>query len=314
MQLDLFGIETKIKVDKISWSPSKREMLRQCPRKYYYQYYGASQRNAPKQPFKEQLSFLKGIGTKHLLQGDVVHTVIANYFNKIKNNNEEWDLERCKGWANLLIQESISYSYNLKNNIADERQYKPTILKEIFSDGNCDIQELMKECKEKVQRNLDNFFNSEKFQNLKNGGKKETSIIEGKAKFEIEDFVKVDGVIDIMFSESDQLIIADWKTGKNPEEDTSLQLLTYALWAIEKEGTAIKNIKIQKAYLHEDALIDLDFSENNLLRARFRIVQDAELMKEMEGFAKKGTFEAFEKCNQPNVCKHCQFQEVCIKN
>jgi CRISPR/Cas system-associated exonuclease Cas4 (RecB family) len=314
IQYDLFGVAEKVSLEKIAWSNSKRQVLRQCPRKFYYQYFGASKKNAFSQPFKDRLVFLKQLSNKYLLQGEIVHTIIANYFNKIKKSGEEWNFERCKNWAYKMVEDSVEYSQKIKANIDDTRQFKPLILKEIYSSESVDCQELINESKEKIIKNIENFFYSAKFILLKNGGKKLGSIIEGKIRFEPEDGIKVEGVIDICYWDNDQFIIADWKTGKNSDEDTSLQLLAYALWAIQEKEVLPKYIKIQKAYLHEDKLEDLEFSEKNLIRAKSRIIQDVDEMRQILDFAKAGIFEAFDKCNQPKICALCPFQEVCIKN
>ena len=63
MQLNFFDTDTSVEkeIEKISWSPSKMGTLKQCPRKYYYQYYGSKQLKAKEDHNKERLKYLSNL-------------------------------------------------------------------------------------------------------------------------------------------------------------------------------------------------------------------------------------------------------------
>lgn len=295
--------------EKISWSFSKVGILRQCPRKYYYQYYGSNKRMAKDEPHKERLIFLSKLSNKHIISGSIVHTVIASYLKK-RSKGDEWDLNRLISWAKKLLFDSIVYTEHIRDGITDNRQYPPPILKEIYY-SEIEVSEFQSEVETKIVNNLTNFIESEKFDFLKNGASQPGAMVERKAVFYLDKNTKIDGQIDIAFKNNGEVIIADWKTGKVEFQDTSLQLLTYALWAIEKQDVKPHQIKIQKAYLQENMVENLEFSEKHLFRARSRILQDVDIMRELHDFGKDGVAEAFTKCDQLKICEFCPFQEVC---
>ncbi|MCG8532206.1 MAG: PD-(D/E)XK nuclease family protein [Desulfovibrionales bacterium] len=309
MQYDLFNKVKTPPLEKASWSYSKIGTLKQCPRKYYFQYFGSKKRLALNEPNKERLIFLSTLSNKHLVGGSIVHTVIATYLKK-KRKGEEWDLNRLINWSKKLLSESFIYSENLRNGIVDNRIYPPAILKEVYYSKR-DLSGLRNEIENKIVTNLTNFIQSKKFEELKDGAIQVNSLIEAKAVFKIDESTQINGQIDIAFDSKEGIIIADWKTGKVEHEDTSLQLLAYALWAIEKKSIETNRIKIKKAYLFEDRLEELEFSEKHLFRARARILQDVELLRDLHEFGKEGISDAFTKCDQERVCTTCQFEEIC---
>ncbi len=309
MQYDLFNKVPLVPEEKISWSFSKVGTLKQCPRKYYYQYYGSKKRLALDETEKERLIFLSGLSNQHLVGGSIVHTVIATFLKK-RSSGEEWELDRLISWAKKILQDSITFSENNRDGHSDVRKYPPDILKEVYY-SKVDPAELRNETEIKIVTNLTNFIESEKFEFLKGGASQPGAMVERKAVFELEKNTKIDGQIDVAFKADNRIIIADWKTGKVEFQDTSLQLLAYALWAIEILGVSPTEIKIQKAYLLEDKIEDLEFSEQHLFRAKTRILQDVEMIRELHDFGKSAVSEAFTKCDQEKICDLCPFQEVC---
>jgi hypothetical protein len=65
-QLNFYGTPTieESEHSKIKWSYSRRETFDRCLRQYYYQYYGANQRTAKAEPYKDKLKFLKELSNE----------------------------------------------------------------------------------------------------------------------------------------------------------------------------------------------------------------------------------------------------------
>jgi hypothetical protein len=313
MQLDFFDIGKTVEQEtqNISWSPSKMNTAKQCSRRFYYQYYGSKKSKAKNEPDKERLQFLANFSNKSLVAGEIVHAVIAAYFRKAKSK-EVWGFDRLRSFGFHMLQQAIQYSKRIKAGAPLQHEYPPSIFKEIFFDliSESAIED---EVRSKIESNLKNFVGSDKFEHLRKGGQSFNSVIEEKAKFELVKGIKIDGVIDIAFDDGSIFRIADWKTGKIEEEDTSLQLLTYALWAANKKSHK-DSIIIEKAYLAEDRIEQLEYSDVHLARARARIIQDAEILRELHDLGLEGNFQAFTKCAKPKVCALCPFQEVCEKS
>ncbi|MBX2963234.1 MAG: PD-(D/E)XK nuclease family protein [Cyclobacteriaceae bacterium] len=314
MQLNFFDTDTSVEkeIEKISWSPSKMGTLKQCPRKYYYQYYGSKQLKAKEDHNKERLKYLSNLSNKSLVAGEIIHSVIAVFFRKAKSS-EVWKEDRLISFALSILRDTFKFTRDEREGIHNLMQYPPAILKEIYYKQSNE-QEIFDEISERLKVSLSNFYTSLAFSYLIENGKKIDSIIEGKCNYQLPPNIKVDGVIDLAFGDQDKFWIADWKTGKVEEEDTSLQLLSYALWAIHQKGISKDSIVIQKAYLVDARLEELEYSEKHLDRARARIMQDSEILRELNDFGKEGNDQAFSKCGQIKICNLCPFQEVCDKS
>jgi hypothetical protein len=313
MQLDFLDISTAPaqEVTGISWSPSKMNTARQCSRRLYYQYFGSKKHKAKNDPDKQRLAYLSKLSNKALVSGEIVHAVIAIYLRKAKLN-DVWTLDRTRGFAFHILDQAIEYSKNEKNNNHVQFEFPPAILKELYY-GEVSEKEIVDEIRAKLDLNLTNFVKSHLFEPHRMGGRQYTSLIEEKAKFKLTEDIRIDSVVDLAFQNGTKFQIVDWKTGKADVEETSLQLLTYALWAIQSKKIERESIVIEKAYLGEDKLDSLEFSELHLTRAKTRIRQDAEILRELSVFGFDGNEQAFAKCGKPKICKLCPFEEVCSK-
>jgi CRISPR/Cas system-associated exonuclease Cas4 (RecB family) len=292
------------------WSYSRMQALVSCPRKYYYIYYGGKKFSALEQTDKEVIQFLKSLSTGHLLVGDVVHHVIKTYFKKLKKG-EIWDLGRLQSFGYRILKEAVAYSVELRNDVFKSYDYTPRSLQEIYY-NELPPSAYRDQLRSEINHHLTVFYKSAQFDHLRSGAQSDSAVIESRTRFVLAG-IDVDGAVDLLFENGDQVIIADWKTGEREIEDTSLQLLTYAWWAIESRGIAKDKISIQKAYLKEDALEVLEFSDTHLQRARARIIQDSERLSELDGFGKEGIIDAFTPCRQEKVCAQCPFKKICSK-
>ena len=79
-------------------SYSRRNLLDQCPRKYYYEHYGSKLQTAKNDPQKEKLRFLGVLQNRYLRTGKILHFVIKTYLNKIRQG-EQWSPDRLLNWA-----------------------------------------------------------------------------------------------------------------------------------------------------------------------------------------------------------------------
>ncbi|MFN4315295.1 MAG: PD-(D/E)XK nuclease family protein [Chitinophagaceae bacterium] len=315
MQLDLFDsifkeltLAVGIENLKVNWSYSKMQAFRDCPRKFYYLYYGSKKRNAKAEPLKEKLIELSKLSNKYMVQGNLIHQLVSIYFRQAKKG-EVWDLNRLTNFGLMIIEEIIAYNNAVKSGIPETPKFPKPILKELYY-STVSANDIKIEIIDIVQNCLNSFWNSEEYTHLKYGGTKPSSKIEGDTSFLLNNTISVDGKVDIAFLDQRHLIIADWKTGKKELEDTSLQLLVYALWARQLTEWSFDSIEIQKAYLATGVLEKLEFSELHIERAKAKIMQDGEMLKEMDQFGKHSVKEAFAMHRGKN-CRLCPFEEIC---
>ncbi|NJO93346.1 MAG: hypothetical protein HC820_01380 [Hydrococcus sp. RM1_1_31] len=89
---------------QIKWSYSRRNILEQCSRKYYYQYYGANKNTAKAELNKPKLAILKNLTNRHIVAGLILHNRIRRFINQLQRG------------------ESLSLKYLLDQAIKDYRQ------------------------------------------------------------------------------------------------------------------------------------------------------------------------------------------------
>src|SRR5579864_2266947 len=93
----------------VEWSYSKRTILEQCPRRYYYEYYGSHMRKAKDDPRKESLRTLKTLQNRYERTGHILHFVIATYFRKALQG-DCWEPDRLSRWAHDMFYADMEYS------------------------------------------------------------------------------------------------------------------------------------------------------------------------------------------------------------
>lgn len=303
--------QSQRRLSSTNWSISRMQVLDACPRKYYYQYFAGKKTVDSKGIDKDTINFLKQFSNEHLIAGDIVHWVIRAYFKNLMKP-DPWDLARLKSFALRILKDGIDYSTELRDGIYKPHKFIPRSLQEIYYNEQAPAV-ISGRIKQKIDHLLNNFYNSECYASLRIGALNPGSMVEKKIGFDFPG-VHVDGIADLIYSQDERWIITDWKTGTKETEETSLQLLVYGLWLIEEKGISPELILINKAYLNEAVLEPLEFSKVHIQRARGRIIQDVERLKELEDFGNEGVIEAFTPCNQQKVCMQCPFKKLCIIN
>jgi len=163
-----------------------------------------------------------------------------------------------------------------------------------------------------TDKNVKNFF-SNNFELIRNGRDDLNSLVETHIRFKLDDKIRVIGILDLGFKNKDRFIINDWKTGNLEVEDTSLQLLVYAMWIMQQPFYLGENITLFKSYLRENKLEELEWNNRQILRTKAVIRQDFEIMEELNKFGENANFNAFEK-KIGKICSQCFFKSICDKN
>ena len=313
-QLDFFDkniLSPSESRNKFNYSYSRFETFDSCERKYYYSYYGSKKTKALDEPLKEELIELSELANRHLIIGDILHSVIS-WFLKTAKKGDLKEYSQIENFAIRRLNNVLDNTMFFKSDgIKKESEFPLPIIKELLYDYY-NYLSLKNELEEAIRKNLNNFFNSAKFEDLRNGALTDSAIIEGRSNFNLGN-IKVIGKIDLAFEKNGLLTINDWKTGKSHFEETSLQLLIYALWARSKNEFQDKEIIIQKSYLAEDEIDVLKYSESQLYRTKAKIRQQVELLKEMEEFGNQAIESAFPVRKHEKKCRICPFEKICYR-
>ena len=310
-QMTLFDLPESQASNFTEWSYSRRNLLDQCPRKYYYEHYGSNLQTAKNDPQKGKLRFLGVLQNRYLRTGKILHFVVKTYLNKIRQG-EQWSPDRLLNWAQKVYHTDMEYSRNYEHGtpLPDE-QYPPVLLLEFYY-GWSDAESVCIEAEKRLIEALANFVKSQNLAQFREGASKPSALIEKTIYFKTVHFT-LRGAVDLAYCEDDKLVIIDWKIGSASSSDDSLQMLAYALWAKQKFECPLDSIILHKAHLEDNTVSTFNVSEKALTRVETRILQDLDRMREADKYAIQGGVDAFTPCAQPKVCEMCQFQEICPK-
>lgn len=297
------------RIDGVTWSYSRRNLIEQCPRRYYYAYYGSNNNLALDEPQKAHLMFLKTLGSRYERAGTILHLTIATALrNSLKGRTiNSTGLQR---WARGIFEKDIAYSIrDPKGQNPSTERYPPVLLREFYY-GSDNAKE---ECREVIGRltsGIRAFAEEPSYTAFRELRYYSKVLIESWTS--ISDFpCRVSGRVDLAVQTDTNVLVLDWKMGHDSNVDDSLQLASYALWACDHFNVPPQSVQIMKAPLADGILVSSYADEGILRRGKARILQDVELMNAMDGYGKDGQSDAFTPCAQVGVCSFCPFLEVC---
>lgn len=294
---------------KINWSYSRRNLLEQCPRRYYFAYYGANKKTASQQEGKEFLRFLKDMPNRYERAGTILHLVVAKSL-RDSMNGSVIDPERLQRWARTIFEKDIQHSQSdPQGRNPPCGNYPPVLLREFYR-GFPDATQKCQETLDRLARSVDTFARSSNFASFRDLGQYKDVLIEKWISVSGLP-CKVRGRVDLAFTNATETVVLDWKMGEVSSGSDSLQLVSYALWACQHFGVEAESVQLLMASLGSDSLLPTHFTDAMLRRGRARIMQDSELMSVMDPYGINGRAEAFSACAQPAVCSLCPFLSVC---
>ncbi len=225
--------------NEFSWSKTRDEVFKTCPRQYWFSYYGywkgwlesALDRT-------RQIYVLKNLKNRHMWAGEKVHECIQRSLLNIRRGirvlpvDEIVSITLDQMRAEFRSSKSRNYWNNPKSCGLLEHEYEAEV-----SDRE------WKEMASNVETCLRNFYSSDIYDGLKSHRKEEWLEVEEFSSFDL-DHTKINLVIDCAIKEGEGIYIYDWKTGKSLSEDLSVQLGCYALYALEKWNISPESLSI----------------------------------------------------------------------
>lgn len=311
-QLPLFEFipSRENQLEKTTWSYSRRSLLAQCPRKYYYEYYGANKLTAVNEPQKEQLRFLKTLQNRYERTGALLHFIIRHYFKKAQQG-EQSPFERLQAWAEQLYQNDIRRSETDPSGNQDYGEEYPPVLLHEFHYQWPEAKQVCVEAGTRMLEGLHTFFHDKTFSHFRYYGSQSGALVEQSIKIPNVP-CKVDGKVDLAYIFNGQVNVIDWKSGNfDGAGDESLQLAAYALWAKSNFDASTDQLRVFKVFLGSGDVVEFPINEALLDSARVRIIQDAETMIELSRYGETGNVEAFTPCEHVGVCALCSYRRAC---
>jgi len=225
--------------NEFSWSKTRDEVFRTCPRQYWFSYYGYWNgwfENAP--PRTRQIYVLKNLKNRHRWAGEKVHECIQKSLHNVRRGirvlpvDEIVSITLDQMRAEFRSSKAKNYWKHPKSCGLFEHEYEVEVRDEEW-----------KEVASHVETCLRNFYASDIYDGLKSHRKEGWLEVEEFSSFDL-DQAKINLVIDCAIKEGEGVYIYDWKTGKSLSEDLSIQLGCYALYATEKWSISPESLSI----------------------------------------------------------------------
>ena len=296
-----------------SWSKSRDEQFHDCQRKYFYDKY-ASWGGWDKTALPEiRLAYvLKNLKNRWAWKGEAVHHLIEDV---LKSYRAGKPVTPDEASARLTESMRADFRASKAKKYLEEPKKNPGLFEHEYEKPITD--ETWKKIHGEAADCLKNFYGSSFFKELVQDDKKTWEVIEDLEEFDFEgakiyvklDFArKKDGVIEIY----------DWKTGKEEKTDASVQMGAYAIYAMQKWGIELSQVR---AYLfnlsHPPAVAkEQILTESTIETTKVFMRESIAGMKKLLLDAKRNIplpRENFKYTENARLCDNCNFYKICEK-
>ena len=293
-----------------SWSQSRRATFRECPRKYFYQYYGAHLGWDPSAGENTRLAWrLKQLKSLPMVFGGIVHDLVAESLREAAGGRRPPPLEALVAHGRERLNRAWVQSRN-----RDEWELRPkrlTMLHEFYYGGG-PHGDTVRSLREKLPRCLEHALASTSYREAIAAPRVEIKEIDRGDVLEV-DGVKVYAQPDLLYRRGDgSYRIVDWKTGAPFEKDLA-QLRVYALYLSAREdlppGPVVGVIEYLDAGARRESLIepgDLELERRAIrdsIHAMRQYLADSDANEPLP-------MERFPLRDDASVCERCPFYEL----
>lgn len=296
--------------NEFSWSKSRDNVFRKCPRQYYFQYYGSwGGWDVQADKRIRKIYTLKQLKSRFAWAGAKVHDCIKTCLNNLRHGVKPMEEQEAIELTLDVMREDYAnskrgdYWKNPKTCGLFEHEYQKEVPNKAW-----------KETADHVAHCLRIFYQSEVFQLIKGLEKEQWLEVEEFSHFFL-DKTKVYVVLDFAFRDENGVIIYDWKTGKADTEQSQLQLACYSFYAIEKWKVKPKQVCTVEFNLANNETYPYGLKQADLEAIREYIrgsIRDMKLL--LEDVEKNiATEENFDFVENERVCDFCSFKKVCPK-
>jgi hypothetical protein len=287
----------------LGWSNSRYDLFCSCKRKYLYSYYPASFAN-----LETKIRNLKNLTTVPLEIGNLYHDMMEVFLERLQKSD-------------LPINEEKLFKF--VDNLCEKKLPQKAFFENYYNTCAVDFKEI----NERVKFCLKNFLNSPilDFLNSIEMPQRKSFLVEAGSKMNGKKYfgeTRINGLkafckMDFIFVKDEKIYIIDWKTGKKDEQKHAKQLLGYTL-AAKGLNSEIKSDEIfPKSVYVSDVYDELVLKTTDKKLADFAETVKAET-EEMQSFCLNVEenvplpVERFEKTSNENVCRMCEFRELCL--
>jgi len=306
--------------NEFSWSKSRDGLFKECRRKYFFNHYGfwngwvASEDERVK-----QIYYLKKLSGKEVWMGSSVHKVIEFVLKRFRAGDEI-----SLGHAVVFLKKRMESDFAMSK-FGGYSGFKSNAHRFFEDEYGIEIsEEEKKRLFDKAEFCLRNFYNSDIFMEIRKTPIEDWVTLEDFLSFDFSlgegsgesDKVKVYLSIDFAMRKGDEIVLFDWKTGKERRADYELQLGLYALYVSEKFNISPDKIKAKMFYLGlgiegkvDSFEVDSERLEDVKRVLRKSVLEMKRVLRVPE--ENEAVEEDFEK-SEGFWCSRCSFRKVCL--
>ncbi|MBW7908431.1 MAG: PD-(D/E)XK nuclease family protein [Kiritimatiellae bacterium] len=298
--------------NEFSWSKSRGEVFAECPRKYFYSYYGAWGGWSAKPNSRERtLYVLKQLMTRQMWAGTLVHNCLRWILTSLRTTGNAPSEEAALSALGKRLQ--VDFQNSGEGLYWENPKKIPGLLEHEYDHLEVE-DEVWARVFQRALEAVTTFYHSEIFQTLHSLHPDDWMEIERLGHFEV-DGVKVWVQLDCAFHIREGLQVIDWKTGRADLEQTRAQLALYAWYASQTWNLDPATVFPSEINLRTGETIAHQFTESDFERIRQTIAQSVAAMRALldDVDLNLATEDRFPMSESDDPCHTCAFRRVCPK-
>ncbi len=298
--------------NEFSWSKSRAEIFAECPRKYFYAYYGAWGGWSAKPNTKERtLYVLKQLMTRQMWVGATVHNCLRWILTTLRETGVAPTEEAALGALGKRLQ--LDFQNSGEGLYWENPKKIPGLLEHEYD--HLEVEDhVWARTFERALETISAFYHSDAFRILQSLHPEDWLEIEKLGSFDV-DGVKVWVQLDCAFHIQQGLQVIDWKTGRADLDATRAQLALYSWYASQTWQLEPENIFPQEVNLRTGEIIAHQFTQSDFDQLRQTISTSVAAMRALLDDAEQNlaTEENFPMSESDAPCHTCAFRRICPK-
>lgn len=298
--------------DQFGWSNSRRRLFEECPRAFYFRYYGAREGWSPTAPpLARALYILRHVKGRHVWAGAVVHETVEDLLRRQLRGDPgflgaEWIVHDM-----LTGRMRPQWKASRDGLYLEEPKKYPGLLEHHY--GYFVRKEEWKKLAEGAKKAVKNFLLSDFWLNAQRLPVKDWLLLEDLQSFRLDD-VTIWIRCDFAYRDPDgRVVIVDWKTGRRPPKPRSSQLGCYGLFAVERWNLKPSDVRVVEMNLTRGRWAEAEISEEDLDRTREEIRRSIGEIRDLliDPRNNRARAEDFAPAANRVSCSRCPYLEAC---
>ena len=280
---------------QLGWSSTRSETFRSCRRRYFFQYYGRYDKELP----PGLIQRLKGLSSIPMTVGEAVHQVLAVLLQRLLRTTAAIDRERFDRHVLQTITDLLEATELME--VHYQQRTAPTA---------SELQGPVLAC-------LEHFLASERYRWLQ-------AVLPADPRYLIEppgfgearlQGRKIYAKVDCLFEVDGEVVILDWKSGRQDPAKHLRQLLGYAAWAEDHLKLPAEQIRCVAAYL-QDGYTEIEKRPTaaELQGLAAEVAAEIQAMEHLCRDPQRNIpleKDAFPLTENLGYCRNCQFRDLC---